>query len=367
MNPREPIVRAEAWLCELAVERPRTDAMQSFRAQETVFVELTLASGARGLGYTYTIGTGGGAVLSLLRETLLPAVVGLDATRPEALWTALLDTTRATTVGAITALAIAAVDTAAWDATTRRDGRPLWQAAGGAQESVPTYDTEGGWLHLHVDELVQGAVAAQQAGFAGIKVKVGKPSLAEDLDRLTAVRAAVGSADGFEIMLDANQCFTLDDAIRRARAFEAIDPAWLEEPLPADDPLAHQQLARATTIPIAVGESLYSIRQFQTYASLGAATILQPDVARIGGITPWLKVAHLAETHSLPVAPHFLMELHVSLACAVPNGRYVEHVPQLSAITRTTQQVREGRLHAPITPGLGIDWNRDEIDRRRIA
>lgn len=365
MSAAERIIGAKAWLCELEVERPRTDAMQSFRAQETVFVELTLASGVRGLGYTYTIGTGGPAVLSLLRETLLPAVVNLDPTRPEALWTALVDTTRATMVGAITALAIAAVDTAAWDATARRDGRPLWQAAGGAQESVPSYDTEGGWLHLETADLVEGALAARDAGFAGIKLKVGKPSLAEDVERLTAVRDAVGG--GFEIMLDANQCFTLDDAVRRARAFEAIDPAWLEEPLPADDPLAHQQLARATTIPIAVGESLYSLGAFQTYASLGAASILQPDVARIGGITPWLKVAHLAESHSLAVAPHFLMELHVSLACAVPNGRYVEYIPQLRAITRSQQQVRDGRLHAPTTPGLGIDWDHDEIDRRRIA
>ncbi len=365
MSTPDPVVTATAWLCEIPVERPRTDAMQTFRAQETVFVELGLASGATGLGYTYPIGTGGTAILALLRDTLLPAVVGVDATRAEQVVARLLGSTRATAVGAITSLAVAAVDTAAWDAVTRRDGTSLWRAAGGAQDRLAAYDTEGGWLHLSVDELVDGAVAAQRAGFGGVKLKVGKPALADDVARVEAVRAAVG--DAFEIMLDANQCFTLDDAVRRARALEPSRPAWLEEPLPADDPIAHQRLAAATTIPIAVGESLYSLRSFGVYATLGAAAILQPDVARVGGIGSWLKVAHLAEAHSLPVAPHFLMELHVSLACAVPNGRWVEHIPQLRGVTRTALTQTDGAMTPPDRPGLGIDWDRDAVENLRIA
>ncbi|GAA2264668.1 mandelate racemase/muconate lactonizing enzyme family protein [Glycomyces scopariae] len=358
------ITAAEAWLCELPVERPRTDAMQSFRAQETVFVELTCESGATGLGYTYTIGTGGPAVLSLLRATVLPAVAGLDATRPEAVWEAMAASTRATMTGAITSLAFAAVDTAVWDADGHRTGRSLWRAAGGAQESVPAYDTEGGWLHLDTEELVEGALAARDAGFAGVKLKVGRPTAVEDANRIGAVRDAVG--EDFAIMLDANQCFTLGEAVRRADAFAPFGIEWFEEPLPADDPLAHQRLAAATAIPIAVGESLYSLRQFQTYARLGAAAVLQPDAARIGGVTPWLKAAHLAEAHSLPVAPHFLMELHASLAAAVPNGRYVEHIPQLRAVAADTVRLRDGRLHAPDAPGLGIAWDRDAIAGLRL-
>ncbi|SDE12621.1 mandelate racemase/muconate lactonizing enzyme family protein [Glycomyces harbinensis] len=359
------VTGAEAWLIELPVERPRTDAMQSFRAQETVFVEIVCESEVRGLGYTYTIGTGGPAVLSLLRETLLPVVLGLDATRPEQIIEAMAAATRATTVGAITSLAFAAVDTAVWDADGHRTDRPLWRMAGGARESVPAYDTEGGWLHLGTDELVAGALAARDAGFAGVKIKVGKPHLADDVARLGAVRDAVG--DRFALLVDANQCFTLGEAVRRAKAFEPFGIGWLEEPLPADDPLAHRRLAEATSIPVAVGESLYSPRQFQTYASLGAAAVLQPDVARVGGITPWLKIAHLAEAHSLPVAPHFLMELHVSLAAAVPNGQYVEHIPQLGAITTAPLRMDGDRLRAPGAPGLGIAWDRDAIERLRTA
>ena len=130
-------------------------------------------------------------------------------------------------------------------------------------------------------------------------------------------------------MTDANQLFTVDEAIRRARHFEKLDLAWFEEPLPADDLGGHVRLARSTSVPVAVGESLYSALHFREYLQAGACSIVQVDVARIGGVTPWLKVAHLAETFNVPVCPHFLMELHVALCCAVPNARWVEYIPQL--------------------------------------
>ena len=131
----------------------------------------------------------------------------------------------------------------------RRLGEPLWQVAGGFRQKVPLYDTEGGWLHLSTDEL----------------------------------------------MVDANQSMTHAEARLRAAAFEPLGLSWFEEPLPADDVAGHVALARSTSIPIAVGESLYSVAQFRDYLARGAASIVQADVARVGGITPWLKIAHLAE------------------------------------------------------------------------
>ena len=118
---------------------------------------------------------------------------------------------------------------------------------------------------------------------------------------------------------------------------------------------------------VAVGESMYSIGQFAEYLGRGAAGIIQPDVARVGGITPWLKVAHAAEVHNVEVCPHFLMELHVSLAAAVPNGRYVEYVPQLRSVTWTELTVIDGHAVAPTTEGIGIDWDLDVLDRLRVA
>ena len=359
------IVTARASLVDIPVETVRTDAMQSFVKQETIFVELTTDDGLTGRGYSYTIGTGGRAVLSMLTDHLLPIVIGSDCARPEAIWQGALGVTRATHVGAITSLALAALDTAVWDVRAQAADLPLWQLAGGHDERVKLYDTEGGWLHLSIDELVSGAAASKAAGWHGVKIKVGKPQLAEDVERLTAVRAAIG--DHLDLMVDANQAFSRAEAVRRAAAYEPVGLGWFEEPMPADDVIGHQYLAQHTSIPVAVGETMYSVGQFAQYLMHGAASIIQVDVARIGGITPWLKVAHLAEACNVRVCPHFLMELHVSLAAAVPNGGYVEHIPQLRGIIRSEMTIADGYAVAPSVPGLGIDWDLDALDRQRVA
>jgi L-alanine-DL-glutamate epimerase-like enolase superfamily enzyme len=268
-------------------------------------------------------------------------------------------------VGAITSLALAAIDTALWDLKCRRAGLPLWRCAGGAQPRVPVYTTEGGWLHHPRAQLVDETRAAKAQGFRGAKIKVGRPSIAEDMARLSAVREAAG--DAFEIMVDANQAFTVAEARRRAHAFSPLMLAWLEEPLPAEDLGGHVELASVATMPIAVGESLYHAAHFREYLERGECSIVQVDCARIGGITPWLKVAHLAEAFNAPVCPHFLMELHVSLSAAVPNGAWVEYIPQLDDVTTSRMAMADGYAIPPDTPGLGIDWDWQAIERRTVA
>ena len=226
------------------------------------------------------------------------------------------------------------------------------------------YSTECGWLQIETEELVAGVLKAKTAGFTGAKVKVGRAHLSEDAARLAALRAAVG--DGFEIMTDANQAFSVSEALRRARVLEEHGVAWLEEPLPADDVGGHAQLARSTSIPVAVGESLYSLAQFKDYLAVGAASVIQVDVARIGGITPWLKVAALAEAHNVAVCPHFLMELHLPLACAVRAGRWLEYIPQMGAITSGAIRIDGGRAWPSDAPGLGIEWDWDAIGRKAL-
>jgi L-alanine-DL-glutamate epimerase-like enolase superfamily enzyme len=179
------------------------------------------------------------------------------------------------------------------------------------------------------------------------------------------VRSALGP--DYEIMTDANQGFALDEAIRRAGRFADLDLAWIEEPLPADDCDGHIRLCQATTTPIAVGESIYSIRHFREYMARGACSIVQVDVARIGGITPWLKVAHAAEAFDMPVCPHFLMELHASLVCAVPNGKYVEYIPQLDELTTSRLKIEKGMALAPSAPGIGVEWDIDKVKAKSLA
>jgi|SRR2546427_7603470 len=359
------IDRVELSLVDLQPKVKRTDAIQSFVSQETPLLRVFDRDGAVGTGYSYTIGTGGSSIMALLTDHLAPRLIGRDAEHIEAIWRELLFHTHATSVGAITSLALAAIDTALWDLRCRRAKLPLWVLGGGAKESLPLYTTEGGWLHLEASALVEEALAAKAQGFGGTKIKLGRPHVAEDVARLSAVREAVGP--DWDIMTDANQGLALPEAIRRARQLEALDIAWLEEPLPADDVAAHRELARGTALPIAVGESLYSITQFKDYLQAHACSIVQVDAARVGGITPWLKVAHMAEAFNVPVCPHFLMELHVGLCCAVPNSRWVEYIPQLDSITSAQLRVRDGRAYASNEPGLGIDWDWDAIGRLRVA
>ncbi len=358
------IVRCEILMVDLVPKVRRTDAIQSFDSQETPMVRITDADGITGTGYSYTIGQGGPAIMSLLRETLIPRLIGKEAETIEAIWQDLLFSTHATAVGAITSLALAAIDTALWDLRCQKAGLPLFQLLGGAKNNVPCYTTEGGWLHIETEDLVRDALEAQAKGFAGSKIKIGRPHLSEDRARLAAVRAAVGPS--YEIMVDANQAFSRAEATRRARMLEAFDIGWFEEPMPADNVLEHARLAASTSVPIAVGESMYSISQFKDYLVSGGASIVQVDVARIGGITPWMKVAHMAEAFGVPVCPHFLMELHASLVCAIPNAPWLEYIPQLDTITNSGLRIENGRAWPSEVPGLGIDWNWDAIDDARV-
>ncbi len=355
------IESVDIFLVDLPPKTVRTDAVQSFERQETPIVRITDSDGAVGVGYSYTIGTGGSAVARLLDEHLAPMLPGREAEDIEGLWRDLMYRVHATTVGALTSIALAAIDTALWDLRARRAGLPLHRLAGGAKDRIALYTTESGWLHLPAQALVEGCEQARADGLHGAKLKVGRPHVSEDVARIAAVREAMG--EGWEIMVDANQGFSLPEAIRRARAFEALDLAWLEEPIHADDVHAHRRLSESTRLPIAVGESLYSLSQFKDYLHSGACSVVQVDVGRIGGITPWLKVAHLAEAYNVPVCPHFLMEIHVALCCAVPNSRWLEYIPQLDLITESRLRIEDGHALPSQEPGLGIAWDWAAIER----
>lgn len=359
------IVKAELFMVDLKPKVKRTDAIQSFESQETPIVRLTTESGEVGEGYTYTIGTGGSSIVALLKDHLLPKLIGHDSSMIEEIWNKLLFSTHATSVGAITSLSLAAIDTALWDLKCKRMNQPLYKAAGGAKSKLQLYTTEGGWLHLSTEDLVKDALAVKENGFCGSKIKIGSPNPNRDIQRLEAVRQAVG--DDYVIMTDCNQALKLSDAKQRAALLEHIVLSWIEEPFLAHDVEAHKKLCESTTIPVAVGESIYSMQHFKEYLQGNAADIIQVDVARIGGITPWLKVAHMAECFNKIVCPHFLMELHVSLCCAIQNSRWLEYIPQLDTVTLDKVKIENGFAYPSQKPGLGINWDWDVIHKETLV
>ena len=167
-------------------------------------------------------------------------------------------------------------------------------------------------------------------------------------------------------MVDANERFTHAEAIKRARMWEEFDLFWFEEPLPAEDILGHAKVKAHTTIPIALGESLFTRQQFKDYIASDGVSIVQPDCCRCGGITEWLKIAHMADCYNMQASPHFVMELHLPLVAAIPNGLFVEYIPSLDAVLRKPLKLEDGCFRPSQEPGLGIDWDMEKLERYRV-
>jgi L-alanine-DL-glutamate epimerase-like enolase superfamily enzyme len=360
------IVAAEVRLARVPVEPPRGDAIQQFDALELPIVELTEKSGRRGIGFGYTIGTGGRAIAVLIEDELLPRLVGEDARQIGALMHRLTQSIHALTPGCLTSTALAAVDVALWDLAGHRTGTPLHLLLGGARSRVPIYNTHVGWLNRPLDEMIDlSRQAVKRDGFTALKLKVGKPDPEEDRERVAKVREAVGPAT--TLMVDANQSWTIDTAIPRARRLEAYDLYWLEEPLAATDLDGFARLGRHTSIARAGGESLYSPAAFHECIRHRVLDVLQPDVARVGGIGNAVAVCHLAAAANLPVAPYVSPELSIAIAAAVPNSVFIEYVPQMEPILTRPLVRRDGYAIPFDAPGHGIEFDPAALERFTVA
>ena len=203
--------------------------------------------------------------------------------------------------------------------------------------------------------------AVERDGFTALKLKVGKPDPEEDRERVAKVRQAVGRAT--TLMIDANQSWTVDQAIGRIKHLEPYDLYWIEEPLEATDLAGFERLGRHITTARAGGESLYSPAAFSDAIRRQALDILQPDVARVGGITNAMTVCHLAAAANLPVAPHVSPELSITVAAAVPNSVFVEYIPQMEPLLKRTLHRRDGYGIPSDAAGHGIEFDPDALER----
>ena len=349
------IVRAAVGLGRIPVVPPRGDAMQKFTALELPLVELTDGSGNTGIGFGYTIGTGGSAAIQLLRETLVPELHGADSACIRKLHWRLTKSIHALTPGCLSSMALAAVDIALWDLEGKRAGLPLAVLLGGVKSAVPVYTTDVGWIDRPEEEVVElSRDAIRQRGFGGVKLKLGR-SPEEDEARVAHVRQAIG--DHIPLMLDANQSWTVGEAVRRLAMLERYRPYWIEEPLPAGDVQGYTALGSRTMTPRAGGESIYSAAGFYQLLRAGALDILQPDIVRVGGITPALEISGMAHAAGVPVAFHVPPELSVSLAAAIPHSLFIEYVPQMEPGLEAVLEVKDGAARPFPDPGHGVRFN----------
>lgn len=326
------------------------------------------SDGAEGWGFSWTPQIGAEAVHALLANDITAFAVGQDA-EPGARWRALWLHLHEAGGGGITTIAMAGLDLALWDAATRAAGTSLTGFLGAQRESVRAYGS-GVNLHYPISELVGQVRRWVDAGFDAVKVKVGKPDVAEDLDRLRAVREVLGPDRA--LMIDANQRWELDQATRALEVLAEVSPAWIEEPLRADDIHAHvelsKRLAASSSIPIAVGENLHNVFRFDDFLRSGAAQIVQPNVVRVGGITPFLGIAAIAAEYGAALHPHLLPELSGQLALCLravpgvpePMAEDVEDAGfgQLGALDGPSPvRIADGTLTEVPHAGLGIRFS----------
>jgi L-alanine-DL-glutamate epimerase-like enolase superfamily enzyme len=335
------------------------DAIRHFNKMDVIFAHVETDEGITGTGFTYSIiPHGAQEICSMITNSLNPLVRDMDPRNHEEVWARMWRSVDWVGRGGVAVLAVAAVDIALWDLKSRLTGIPLYKLLGGHHSRVPVYNTDGGWLNHSIDQLVSETKRIVAAGFRGTKIKVGKDDPAEDTERIAAVREVLGPHRN--LMVDANERFTSAEAVRRAHMWEPYNLFWFEEPLPAEDLLGHAHLRSHTSIPIALGESLFTRYQFRDYVATGGASILQPDACRCGGITEWLKIAHLADCHNMQVSPHFVMELHLPLVAAIPNSLFVEYIPSLDRVLTEPLKLVDGHFIPSEGLGLGIpfDWDR---------
>nr|WP_145544926.1 mandelate racemase/muconate lactonizing enzyme family protein [Variovorax boronicumulans] len=358
--------------CYLPLANPISDAKVLTGRQKPMteiamlFAEIETKDGHKGLGFSYSKRAGGPGQFAHARE-VAPALIGEDPSDIAKLWTKLCWAGASVGRSGLAVQAYGAFDVALYDLKARRAGLSLSKLLGSQRDSVRCYNTSGGFLHTPIDQLQVNAAASIARGIGGIKLKVGQPDGKIDIARVEAVRKHLG--DHVPLMVDANQQWDRPTAQRMCRIFEQFNLVWIEEPLDAYDHEGHAALAATFDTPIATGEMLTSLSEHHDLIRHRAADYLMPDAPRVGGITPFLKIAALAEHAGIALGPHFAMELHVHLGAVYATEPWVEHFDWLEPLFNERLEIRDGRMLVPTRPGLGLSlseqaraWTRESAE-----
>lgn len=360
------IEHVEAVTYRIPPSVPWEDATHVVTGLEFVITTVKTNIGITGVGFSYTTGIGGTSIEALINDYLANMLVGKDPRNIEANWSFLYNQIHRCGTGGINTFALASIDIALWDIVAKYHQQPLYQLLGGAREEIPAYGS-GIDYNYSYDSLFEMIDEFIETGYETIKIKVGYDHIEEDIERIRRVKERIGKR---KLLVDINQKWNSHQAIQAAAAYDHLLLGWIEEPISADDIAGHAKLKRSMKTPLAIGESLYTKYQFADYLKADAVDIVQADVGRVGGITEWIKIAHLADSFFRPVAPHFLMELSVSLLCAVPNGMILENVKGGSltemGVLEFPITVKNGKAQPPQMPGHGVVFNEKKLEPYRV-
>lgn len=328
---------------------------------ELITATVVDSDGVEGTGYSYTGGKGGHAIVAMLQHDLVPFLIGREADDIDALYDAMQTHVHYVARGGIASFAISTIDIALWDIRGKKSGQSLWQMAGGAGSTCRAY--RGGIdLNFPLPKLLDSIRSYLDEGYNGVKIKIGQPNLKDDVARIAAVRELIGSDVTF--MVDANYCYSVEQAIAAARAFEPYDIYWFEEPIIPDNYTGYAEIAKTTKIPLAMGENLHTEHEFGYAFQYSELSHIQPDSSNCGGITGWLRVAKMARDNGMPVSSHGMQELHVSLVSGQPNPGWIEaHSFPIDQYTHRPLVIVDHLAIAPDTPGTGVDFDWDKLQQ----
>ena len=341
----------------LPLDRPISDAKVLTGRQRPMtqiaflFAEIATLEGHEGVGYSYSKRAGGPGLYAHAKE-IADDVIGEDPNDIQRIWTKLVWAGASVGRSGLATQAIAAIDIALWDLKAKRAGLPLAKLLGAHRDSVACYNTSGGFFSSPLEEIIENAHNSLERGIGGIKIKVGQPDPRIDLNRVEAIRAEL--SDEVALMVDANQQWDRVSALRIGRQLERYGLTWIEEPLDCYDAEGHAMLADKLDTAIATGEMLTSTAEHRLLIERRSVDYIQPDAARVGGITQFLRIMALGEEAGLKLAPHFAMEIHLHLSAAYALEAWVEHFDWLEPLFNERLRIAGGRMHVPARPGLGF-------------
>ena len=355
------VTRLKTRLVDVPFERPIATAIHQMRSVGCVLLELETDQGLVGESYVFTLN---GVRLKVLNEMLLGfshQVEGRDPHDVGAIGRAMWDEMNPIGHKGFTIAALTAIDTACWDLIGKAVEQPLHKLFGACRDRVKTYASGGLWLSQSIDECVAEAAEFMAAGFRAMKIRVGSANIQQDVERVRAVREAIGP--DIELLADANQALSVKQAIRLGRELESFELGWLEEPVAYHDLRGCAEVRTALMTPIAAGETEYTRYGMRDILQARAVDVLMPDLQRIGGLSKMRRACALAAAHDIPVSTHLFTEHSLCIAGAEPNCVSVEHMPWYAPLFNEAMVIRDGMIDIPTRPGTGFSFNAEAIRR----
>ena len=349
----------------VTLDEPIGSALGTISSFGCILVSVRTDGGVTGENLVFTLNNRRTRVLRQMVDELAELVIGRDAGHIADFWSRAWKDINFLGHKGVPVVGISAIDGALWDALGKSIGLPIYRLLGGAKDRVPAYHSGGLWLSRDIDALQAEASGFVAQGFKAMKMRLGLPDSRDDIARVRAVRKAIGP--GIRLMADANQGLDEAQAIRLGRMLEEFDLTWFEEPLPAWNLDGLARVAAALDTPIASGETEYTRYGFRQMIELRSADILMPDLQRVGGVSEFIRVGHMAESHDIAVSSHLFPETSIQALGGLANSNYLEYMPWFSRLYNETLEFSEGQALVPERPGWGFTFNQDYIDHLALC